>query len=387
MPRHFTNTDVRHHPTSGLRTWLLAACALAVFGTQTPAMAARLGGVNRSTPAAAPLSIKVYDDRMTIAMAGAAQVYLSGTIDADAPERFAALMKSWKIPPGSDVYLNASGDNIDAGMALGKLLRSGSMSTHLGRSTRGIRAKRGDKAAICTGACAYAYLGGVYRWAPTGNDRFGIAPYQAEPSKSTAATPSATRIDTYLKSIGVAPAAVAAIRADAHGMVAWPTADQMILSRLANNGRQPLVATYRVSTGVPHLELDQLLRRGEQRITLQCRPGSVLLIAYDRIGLDRAQQVVRHATRSYLEINRIEMLTQPFGGAALDLDAMVVKRTWPPDQLGKLLSAKTIGAWVNQPNGRLRYGFAFRMDGIGRVLKAFYDGCWKYAPWPVKSGR
>lgn len=384
MPSAPANVDSVRHNGSHLRVWALALCALAVFSTK--ATTARPSSASQIEPAAGPLSIKVYDDRMTVAMAGAPQVYLSGVIDLDAPERFAALMKSWKIPPGSDVYLNASGKNIDAGMALGRLLRSGSMSTHLGRPTRGARSKLGNKSSVCTDACVYAYLGGAYRWVPTGNDRFGIASHPAEPSLGTAATQPATRITAYLKGMGIVPAALATIQADARNGVAWPTADQMIVSRLANNGRLPLIASYRVSEGIPHLVLDQTLRRGEQRITLQCKHGSILFTAYNKVGLDRAKQIVSHATRSYLEINRIETLAQPFGGAILDHDAVIVDRTWPPDQLGKLLSAKSVGAWVNQPNGRLRHGFAFRMDGIDRVLKAFYDGCWKYAPWPVKSG-
>ncbi|MEO9079649.1 MAG: hypothetical protein ABI268_10095 [Rhodanobacter sp.] len=360
-------------------------CAFAVFGTQLQAAAPPQNKVNPSERALGPLSIKVYDDRMTIAMAGAAQVYLSGVIDLDAPERFAALLKSWKIPPDSDIYLNASGDDIDAGMALGRLLRSGSMSTHLGKPTRGARSKQGDKSSVCTGACVYTYLGGVYRWVPTGNDRFGITSYPAEPSKDAPTAQLTSRITAYLKNMGVAPAAFATLQAAAHNGVSWPSADQMVVSRLANNGRQPLIASYRVSGGIPHLELDQIRRRGEQRITLQCKPGSILLTAYNKVGLDRAQQIVKHATRSYVEIDRIETLSQTIGGAILDLDAVVVDRTWPPDQLDKLLSAKSLGAWINQPNGRLRYGFAFRMDGIDRVLKAFHDGCGKYAPAPIKS--
>lgn len=381
MPFNRTHADPSRSDGSRLRIWALSLCTLAVFNASahpTPSVMAR-------EPAVSPLSIKVYDDRMTVAMAGAAQIYLSGIIDLDAPARFAALMKSWKIPPGSDVYLNASGDNIEAGMALGRLLRSGSMSTHLGRPTRGARSKLGDKSSVCTDACAYAYLGGVYRWVPTGYDRFGIASHPPEPSQGTAATQPDARVTAYLKDMGVAPTALAAIPSDPHNRLTWPTADQMIVSRLANNGRLPLIASYRVSAGVPHLELDQILRRGEQRITLQCKRGSVLFTSYNKVGLDRAQQIVRHATRSYLELDRIETLSQSFGGAVLDRDAVVVDRTWPPEQLGRLLTAKSVGAWVNQPNGRVRYGFALRMTGIDGVLKAFYDGCWKYAPWAVKS--
>jgi len=387
MPSHHANVDSLRHTGSRWRACLLAMCMLAVFDTQARDAASHASSAKSLDRTTAPLSIKIFDDRMTVSMAGAAQVYLYGVIDADAPQRFAALVKSWKIPAGADVYLNATGDDLDAGMALGRLLREGSMSTHLGLPTRGPRSKVANKSSVCAGACAYAFLGGVYRWAPAGNDRFGIAPYHVADPKG-ANTDQARQVPgniaAYLKDMGVAPAAFAAVLADSHSQMVWPAANQMLAAGLANNGHQPLVASYRVSAGVPRLELDQVGRRGEQRITLQCKPGSVSLTAYSKVGADRAQQIVQHATRSYFEIDRRETLSQPLGGASVDHDAVIIDRAYPPNQLGSLLAAKSVGAWVSQRNSTLSYGFVFQLEGIDRVLKAFYGSCWKYAPWSVK---
>ena len=382
LPRH-THFDSLRHTGSRWRIWWLAMCLLAVFDTRAQDAALPASNAKSLERATGPLSIKIYDDRMTVAMAGAAQVYLYGVIDADAPRRFAALVKSRKVPVGSDVYLNATGDDLDAGMVLGRLLREGSMSTHLGVPTRGQRLRVGNKSSVCAGACAYAYLGGVYRWAPTGKDRFGIAQYHVADPKG-AATRVPVNIAAYVRDMGVTPAAFAAVPADSHDPMVWPTADQMIATGLANNGRQPLVASYRLSAGVPRLELGQIGRRGEQRITLQCKPGSVSLTAYNKVGANHAQQIVRHATRSYFEIDRLETLSQPLGGAIVDHDTVIIDRAYAPNQLGGLLAAKSVGGWVNQRNSTLRYGFAFKLEGIERVLKAFYGGCWKYAPWPAK---
>lgn len=357
---------------------------LAVSGAQARDAASPTRETKSAAPTANPLAIKVYDDRMTVAVAGAAQVYLSGAIDADAPRRFADLAKSGKIPFGSDVYLNATGDDIDAGMALGRLLRAEAMSTHLGMPTRGRRTKGEDKSSTCTGACAYTYLGGVYRWAPAGRDRFGIAAGPVPDPNDVDAAPVAGRVDTYLKDMGVAADTFAALRADTRDPMLWPTADQMITAGIANNGRQPLVASYRVVAGVPRLELNQVGRRGEQRLTLQCKPGSVAFTAYNKVGASRAQQIVRNATRSYVEVDRREILSQPSGGASIDHDTLVIERTYPSSQLGSMLHAESVGAWISQWNSTLRYGFAFKLAGIDRTLGAFYNGCWQYAPWPVK---
>lgn len=356
-----------------MATWLFAAA-----GVQAGTGAAHRRGATSSDPSTGPFSIKVYDDRMTIAVAGAAQVYIYGVIDADSPR----LMQSKNIPSGSDVYLNATGDNLDAGMALGRLLRQGSMSTHLGLPTRGHQKKSASRSSVCTGACVYAYLGGTYRWAPTGNDRFGIATDVPGHAAGNAGTPAATGITAYLKDMGIDAAAFATARADTHERMAWPTSDQMILTGLANNGRQPMVASYRVTGRIPELELDQLGRRGEQRLTLQCRPDGVSLLAYDKVGADRAQQIVRRVARSYVEIDRQETLPQALGGAIIDHDAVTIERRFPSDQRQQLLSAKTIGAWVVQQNSTLRYGFAFRLQGIERVVRAFDDACRAYAPIP-----
>ena len=384
----FLSASVRLERTHW-RVCLLALCVFAACGAQARDAPSSQPDAKHSSPLSSPLAIKVYDDRMTIAVAGATQVYLSGIIDNDAPRRFAELVKSSKIPPGSDVYLNASGEDIDAGIALGRSLRAGAMSTHLGTPTRGRRAKGANKSSACTGACAYAYLGGVYRWAPAGHDRFSVPADPAADAKSTGATQATARISVYLKDMGIVTAAFATLRADAHDQVVWPTADQMIATGLANNGHQALVANYRLAAGVPRLELNQVGRRAEQRLTLQCKPGSIAFTAYSKVGAKRAQQIVRHAARSYVEVDRRQILSQPWlgeadDGASVDHDTLIIDRTYPPNQLGGMLYAKSVGAWISQQNSTLRYGFAFKLAGIDRAVGAFYHACWKYAPWQVK---
>jgi len=95
---------------------LLTACI-------APAHQANAQKSSSGNVASNQLAMQVNDDRMTLSMARVPQIYLYGPIDSDAPRRFESLMKSGRIPNGSDIYLNSPGGSVDAGMTLGRLFR------------------------------------------------------------------------------------------------------------------------------------------------------------------------------------------------------------------------------------------------------------------------
>ncbi|WP_233843224.1 hypothetical protein [Dyella sp. 2HG41-7] len=309
---------------------------------------------------------------MTLAITKVPQIYLYGTIDADAPARFESLMKSGRIPPGTDIYLNSTSGDVNAGIALGRLFRSGVMATHLGTPRPPRNATNVNRTAICEGACAYAYLGGIYRWAPAGSDRIGFSTYSAQQTPPNVAA--------YLKEMDVDASVLTASAGTSSDPVIRPTADQMLANGLANNGRQNLVATYKYSSGAPFLELKQIDRNGEHRITLLCKQGGAELTTYDTIGDMRARQILSRTARSYFEINQQETLAQDQGATLLD-QSIVIQRTYPLADLSRVASAQAMGAWVGDRRGLFRYGFAFEVGGVRKVLTDFYNACTSFAPW------
>lgn len=317
--------------------------------------------------------MQINDDRMTLAITKVPQVYLYGVIDADAPQRFLTSMKEGRIRPGSDIYLNVTGGDLDAALALGRLFRGGSMATHLGTPRPPRHSKNINKTAICEGVCAYAYLGGLYRWAPTGSDRIGFPTYPVQQ------TPE--KVAAFLKDMAINPNALTALSAaSANDPVEWMSADQMVAEDLANNGRLHLFATYKLYSGAPYLELKQRVRSGEHRITLLCKPGGAELTTYDTVGLVPARDIMARSARSYFEINQQPTLPQE-GGATLVDDSIVIHRIYPLAELSRVASAKAMGAWVSDRKGVFRYGFAFEVDGVKKVLDDFYSACSQYAPW------
>lgn len=326
------------------------------------------------------LAIKVKNDRLTLALAKVPQVYLSGPIDPGAAQRFETLLRQGKIPDGADVYLDSPGGDIPTGIALGKLLRQAGMTTHVGAQRPPMRYGTGStpKISQCADACAYAYLGGLYRWTPSGADRVGLhadaVPITATGAPSAAAN-AAERL-AYLKSMDIEPAYLAKVLgpADGEGMV-WFNAEQMYPWEVANNGRLPLKASVQLVNGAPLLTLSQTVRNGENRITLQCGPSGIELSAYYGVGGERAAKLVARAQRSYFELAHREIEPVQDGRAHVLSDAVNFARPLSLAQAQALLASDSLGAWLADRSGAVRYGFTIGPVAVATATQGFIPAC------------
>ena len=336
-----------------------------------------LGGTSHQRPDL--LKIQVVRDRMTVAMTGHPQVYLQGEIDDAAPQRFQAMVNSGHILAGSDIYLNVSGGNPGAGMALGRMFRAAGMATHLGTPRPPRHASVAAKTAVCVDACVYAYLGGLYRWTPSGRDRIG---FSMSPTTATSDPPG---MQAYLKDMDIDPVALAATTKPAQTGRIWMTADQMMADGLANNGRLPLTASANLSGPAPTIELRQVERKGTHRITIQCRPGSTTVTAFDEVGALRARQVAARTARSYFQLGDTPILSEPRDGAVAEGNALAIRRSYPPAELVDLVSAWSFGAWVDGRTQAFRDGFNMPLHTVHKQLSDYFYACWRAAPWPPRQ--
>jgi len=311
------------------------------------------------------LNVQINDDRMTLAVAKVPQVYLYGPIDADAAQRIGALIQSHKIPQGSDIYLNSPGGDANAGMALGRLFRANNMGTHLGTPRRNARDPVVTKTSQCVDACAYAYVGGVYRWGPAGSDRFG--------AKSLAGDAQAIApIKAYMREMGVNPLVFGMTPG---GDVTWLDGDQMLGYGVANNGRLPPTATNTPASGTSTLSLTQTTRDGEHRLTLLCRANSLTVTAYYTIGTDRARQVAARATQFYFEIDHQPATERERVGISAVGPSVVFSQPISMVQLNQLLSARSMSAYASDKGGAVRYGFWMELDPVRSNLREYASSC------------
>lgn len=347
-------------------------CALLCFGVSVSA----LGHVAHH--ASGRLAIDVFRDRLTLAVTRYPQVYLHGEIDAEAPQRFKALMRSGRIPAGSDIYFNVPRGDFAAAMALGRIFRAGGMATHLGTPRKPRHARTTAQPAVCVDACVYAYLGGLYRWTPSGGDHIGLTVLPGGAAKDS------PELSAYLKEMGIKPGALAQA-ATPRGGSAWLTADPMLSAGLANNGQLPVTASVDLSTPAPTLELRQVVRKGTHRLTIQCQPGQTTVTAYDEVGLRRARQIVARGTRSWFQLNDKQVLNQPRDGAGVADNALMIRRSYPPAALVDLVSSWSFGAWVGGRKSAFRDGFSMPLHPVFDQLKTYFYACWRAAPWPPRG--
>ncbi len=324
------------------------------------ALALALAGACPAALAASPAAVTIHvrSDRMTLQLAKAPQIYVAGTFNDDAVDQIGALLASGKVSAGSDVYLDSTAGDISAGMELGRLFRQARVNTHVGAWRASNRRTQPALPATCLDACAYAYLGGVYRWAPSGRDRIGLHD-DALPDAATTVTgePSPKGRLDYLEAMDVRAEWFAhVLTASDHGTVWWD-ANEMAPWLVANNGRQALEATYHPSPASPELVLSQTVKGGQNRITLQCAPQQVAVTAHYSVGYQQATHVAARAMYAYFEIDRQALEKRAGALPQVDGSALVFTRELPFAELATLLHTLSFGAWIEVTGSPVRLGF------------------------------
>jgi hypothetical protein len=331
--------------------------------------------------AAPDLAIHLRSDRMTLRVARAPQLYLAGTFDDDAVQQVRGLLASGKVSAGTDVYLDASGSDLAAGMALGEMFRRARLNTHLGAWHGSTRDGVPARPATCVDACAYAWLGGVYRWTPSGADRIGVHASLLPPAADGAPGDAPTKaLHDYLDAMGVRPAYLAQVLGPVVDGIAWWKADAMAPWLVANNGRLPLEASYRPGTGAPRLELAQTVRGQPEQVGLQCSAGKLTLDARYSVGHARAPQLAARAMYAYFEVDGNAFDQRHGARPTVDDDALVFTREQPFAQLAPLLQARSLGVWLEIAGSPVRLGFTLAPAAVERQTRDFLADCRKLQP-------
>ena len=114
-------------------------------------------------------------------------IVAEGEIVQDTPAKFNLFLRNLKVNDTipSDIHLNSQGGNLLAGIKLGELIRKNKMNTWVAKTVGEFYdntdhigyayAKNEAPRAMCASACAYAFLGGVVRYALSSHYENSIA--------------------------------------------------------------------------------------------------------------------------------------------------------------------------------------------------------------------
>jgi hypothetical protein len=291
------------------------------------------------------------------------------------------MMKSGQVPEGSNVYLNSPGGNLAAGLALGRLFRAAQMTTFIGLPAflSNDSPALARKPVMCASACAYAYLGGMWRWAPRSGEPFGVHQFYL-PNTTTAKVgeieAASGTLVAYLHEMGINPDVFTLASTAAPNHVVWLDGNEMLQLGIANNGVALIDAEYKLLEGMPYLLLDQNSRDGEHKIVLFCAPAAASLQAIYIVGHTRAEQIVARGVRSYFTIDGKQTLVADRGSLRGTNGAVTFYiRVLPKSFLGRLAKSHSLGAWVDDQNNMFRTGFRMELDPIRSKIQNYFENC------------
>jgi hypothetical protein len=299
-----------------------------VLKTTLRAAAAALGIA--SAHAAPPTGVPHPTDTMVFSYAGnlgncggCQWISAEGPITERTPQDFETFLKTSRFL-ASTLLLNSNGGNLAAGLRLGEAIRAHKLSTQVGRSVAPAPPHADDPNWIkgiapghCWSSCAYAFLGGVNRFARSGElgfHQFRAAPEpvaQADTDPMKSAQETMGMLVFYLREMAVEPALLSlATTADPTSLY-QPDAEAMFKLNVVNMSDKQLfggwsIEPYRsgaVVTGKLSAEAEQTAGLDavsteiipEQQMSFFCRaqaPGKVFLLGSWRYG-DASDALIR----------------------------------------------------------------------------------------------
>jgi hypothetical protein len=209
-------------------------------------------------------------------------IFLDGAIDSEAPTRFEHYVKKNNIPDRSIVYLNSPGGSLVAGIELGRLFREYGLSTNIGRKSPTSTKRFDVEVGSCYSACAYAYLGGQFRYYKTGS-RYGVHQFKSRGPVSVdegSVQIASAAIVEYLRSMDI-DTDLFGLSASA-GPAGMNEIDKPTLERLnvVNNGRTRPVWTIESNDGHLYLKGQRITEEsGTNKFIVYCDGQQLKLLA------------------------------------------------------------------------------------------------------------
>jgi hypothetical protein len=319
------------------------------------------------------------DDRIEMVLFhGQPAIFATGRIHADTAKRFEALLSSQPQLHGSHLYLSSPGGNLSAGMEMGRVIRKYNLQTRIGKYSNETWITKAE----CFSACAYAYLGGRFRYFLDG-DSFGVHQFYHVDSDIGSISQTqftAGKIIDYLVEMGVNPQIFSvASRAASDELILFSKSD-MFDWQLANNGELVVKAEYRVGQGHPYLVIEQDYHWGTGKITLTCgseRVGKGVMLAFVMLGKEQAARLHQRVTNSYFELDGAQFWEMPVPTPEVWVQnvSLMTMRGIDREFLEALIAANSLAVWFDDQNEIHRNGFTLQLHSVNEKLRDFLGNC------------
>ena len=303
-------------------------------------------------------------------------IYLSGQIEADTAEKVEAFIKEHNVPVWSDVVLNSLGGSLYGGMQLGMVFRKFQLNTDVGIRESSKADNFSYRAGKCYSSCAYAYLGGKFRYLNKGS-RYGVHRfYASNPDYGNMDTAQITsaQIVEYLREMGVDPEFFYLSTKAGADEIYEPTRAVLENLSVVNNGWGRTIWSLESIQGMIYLKGERDTEHGINKFMIGCSDkGITLLMIFDPQG--RQDEVINMHAHSLV----IDMKDEPITPFAAEIHNGWFNGGYllTKDQVSRIMSANSVGVILQGAYGAPVFlGFnAMPFGEAGEKLAGIVNSC------------
>lgn len=306
---------------------------------------------------------------------GETRIYANGEITPSTTIEFERFVKEKNITSAT-VLFNSSGGSLFGGMQLGKKIRSLGFDTGIATYSKGQMVEKG----YCASACAYAFAGGHGRYFSGGETKLGLHQFSAPNNTidNEMAQVTSGLIVAYLQNMGVDALAFSASSFFNSDEILWLTVQDTEKLRLSNNGKQLAIAELKQHQGQTYLKIEQEYTNFDSRFILFCINGKLRLSGGLVTTAEDSKNKFDWATRSFFTFDQKtiqpqQKLSMPKGLQHSE-SVVWVHRDLSPSDVQKLLSSKSIAAWIGA-DGAMGYTAEVDISKIKFKIHDYITNC------------
>jgi len=295
-------------------------------------------------------------------------LYLKGEIEIGAAERVRRqLIQVGR--DGVDVYFDSTGGSLIDGINIGRALRKLGAST-----TVGMRDGDGIRPGKCFSACALAFLGGVHRYVPSGS-LYGVQRVSTavrSPQDFDVGQMVTAQVAGYIREMGVDGRLFERMASAGANRIYVLQPAELRTLHVVNEGRQPAEWWSELSARGPSLTGSQRKAGADNKVTLACKDGVlVLTLVYregDSIAGDGTDMLLIDGTALPLSAPVESSEMNGYVSTTFDLSANLARR---------LIGAATLGHATRAPGAATAtIDSAIDVDAAAAgKIKALIDDC------------
>jgi hypothetical protein len=312
-------------------------------------------------------------------------LYLSGEFDPGATERVRQELAQIG-DAGADVFLDSPGGSLAAGVQIGMLLRRFGANTSVGKP--GSRTSSGEPGQ-CFSACSLAFLGGVYRYVPSGSALGVHRAWTAARSDRDfdGGQIVAARISSYLKAMGIDSELFTLMVSAGKDQIHVLTTEELRALHVVNDGKQPAQWSSDSTSDGPILIGSQQTASGLGKAVFLCGKQGATFRSFFRSGSPDASSAASDDTTAAIASGQwAHALVIDDSPTALDPPTFIeavdgtlnANFALTPDQVAQLAGVKvSIGhSMQGSRSDPASLGYSIDIDAAtAKKLRSFMDYC------------